>query len=112
MRFALSMSVLLASAAAVCAGSRTMGSAESNGQANVVEVVVGRSADLVVLASGYDAGLRPGTVCTVFRAGQAFGSIVVADASEHRAVALILSLDGGARINPGDTVTLRANPRI
>jgi hypothetical protein len=25
---------------------------------------------------------------------------------------LILSLDGGARINPGDTVTLRANPRI
>ena len=112
MRFALSMSVLLASAAAVCAGSRTLGSAESNGQANVVEVVVGRSADLVVLASGYDAGLRPGTVCTVFRAGQPFGSIVVADASEHRAVALILSLDGGARINPGDTVTLRANPRI
>ena len=39
-------------------------------------------------------------------------AIVVADASEHRAVALILSLDGGARINPGDTVTLRANPRI
>lgn len=112
MRFALSMSVLLASAAAVCAGSRTLGSAESNGQANVVEVVVGRSADLVVLASGYDAGLRPGAVCTVSRAGQAFGSIVVADASERRAVALILSLDGGARINPGDTVTLRANPRI
>jgi hypothetical protein len=112
MRFAFPMSVLLASAAAVCAGDRALGTAESNGQANVVEVVVGRSADLVVLAGGYGEGLRPGAVCTVTRAGQPFGSIVVADASEHRAVALILSLDGGARIASGDTVTLRANPRI
>lgn len=112
MRIAFSMSVLLATALAVCAGSRALGSAESNGQAQVIEVVVGRSADLVVLASGYDVGLRPGAVCTVARAGQAFGSIVVADSSEHRAVALILSLDGGTRILAGDTVTLRANPRI
>ena len=112
MRLALPLSVLLASAAAVCAGARTSGSAESNGRANVVEVVAGRSADLVVLAAGYGEGLRPGAVCTVSRAGQAFGSIVVADASERRAVALILSLDDGARIQPGDAVTLRANPRI
>ena len=113
MRVASTIFAFLFVATAVCvAGGRVMGSAEAVGRAQVVEVVTGRTTDLVVLANGYDQGFRPGTVCTVTRAGRAFGSVIVAESSEQRAIALILSLDDKARITAGDVVNLRANPRI
>ncbi len=113
MRVASSILAAFFVATTVCvAGGRVMGSAEAVGRAAVVEVVAGRSTDLVVLGSGYNQGFRPGTVCTVTRAGRALGSVVVAESTEQRAVALILSLDDQARIANGDVVSLRANPRI
>ena len=113
MRVVFSILASLCVATAVCvAGGRVMESAEAVGRAQVLEVIAGRSTDLVVLANGYNQGFRPGTVCTVTRAGRALGSVIVAESSEQRAVALILSLDEKARILAGDTVNLRANPRI
>lgn len=113
MRSAYSILAALFVATSVCvAAGRVVGSAEAVGRASVVQVVASSSTDLVVLASGYNQGFRPGNVCTVTRSGRALGSVVVAESTEQRAVALILSLDDNARIAAGDVVNLRANPRL
>lgn len=109
-------SLLLLSVAALAVGAEALGPAEADGKGAVVQVLAGRDADLVVLAAGHDRGFRPGAVCTVSREGRPFGTVVIAEASRARAVALILSLDPApaavARIQPGDVVATRANPRI
>ncbi|MFZ9605351.1 MAG: hypothetical protein ACO3A9_06685 [Opitutales bacterium] len=115
MRAAVPM--LLLSVAASAAGAGALGSAEADGKGAVVQVLAGRDADLVVVAGGHDRGFRPGAVCTVSRDGRPFGTVVVAEAARSRSVALILSLDPAAdapaaRIQPGDVVATRANPRI
>ena len=106
--FALLVAMVLTSVA----DARILGSAEADGRAQVTQVIAGRSTDLVLLAGGYNCGLRPGSVCTVTRAGRALGSVIIAEANEQSAVALILSLDSSSSINSGDIITLRPNPRI
>lgn len=106
------MFAFLAAASAVAAGTRALGLAEADGKAPVVSVITGQTTDLVVLEGGHDRGFRPGSVCTVTRNGLPLGSVVIAEATRSRAVALILSLDAGARILSGDLVSPRANPRI
>lgn len=112
MRTATALLALFVAASADAAGSRVLGSAEADGKAPVAAVLPGRATDLVVVEGGYDRGFRPGSVCTVSRDGKAFGSVVIADATRERAVALILSLDSGTGITAGDLVSPRANPRI
>jgi len=103
--------------AAFAADVAVLGSAEADGKGAVVQVLAGRDADLVVVSGGHDRGFRPGAVCTVLRAGRPFGSVVIAESDRSRSVGLILSLDAleasaPSRIRAGDTVALRANPRI
>lgn len=109
--------MLLLSVAAFAADAGKLGSAEADGKGAVVQVLSGRDADLVVVAGGHDRGFRPGAVCTVSRDGRPFGTVVVAESARSRSIALILSLDSAAdpaaaRIQPGDVVATRANPRI
>ncbi len=99
------------------AETRVLAPADSDGRALVASVVPGSSAGLLVLDGGSARGLPPGAVCTVSRDGRPFGTVVVAEAARSRSVALILSLDPAAdapaaRIQPGDVVATRANPRI
>jgi hypothetical protein len=111
-RAALAMLVL--PVAAFAADAVLPGPAEADGKGAVLRVLVGREADLVVVAGGHDRGFRPGSVCTVSRDGRPFGTVVIAEADRSRSVALILSLDSGAAaaVRPGDVVSTRANPRI
>lgn len=112
MRHALALSALLVATSVVGAETRALGAAEADGAAPVISVISARSTDLVILGGGHDRGFRPGTVCNVSRNGRAFGALIIAESGTHRAVALILSLEGAAAITAGDLVTLRANPRI
>lgn len=113
MRFTGSIfAALVASVLTVAASGRVLGSAEAEGRAKVTQVIAGHNTDLVVVSGGYNCGLRPGAVCTVAHEGRAFGSVIVAEATEQRAVALILSLDSSTQITSGDIITLRPNPRI
>ena len=114
-RSALAMLVL--PVAAFAADVAALGSAEADGKGAVVQVLAGRDADLVVVSGGHDRGFRPGAVCTVLRDGRPFGSVVIAESDRSRSVGLILSLDAleasaPSRIRAGDTLALRANPRI
>ncbi len=106
--FALFVAMVLT----IVADARILGSAEAEGRATVAQVIAGKNTDLVVVSGGYNCGLRPGAVCTVTHEGRAYGSVIVAEATEQRAVALILSLDSSKQITLGDTITLRPNPRI
>jgi hypothetical protein len=113
MRFTHSIfALIVAMVTTVVAEARILSSAEADGRAQVSEVITGHTTDLVVLAGGYNSGLRPGAVCTVTREGRALGSVIIAEANEQSAVALILSLDSSSSIKSGDTINLRPNPRI
>lgn len=113
MRFTGSiLTILVATIFTVAASGRVLGSAEAEGRAKVAQVITGHNTDLVVVSGGYNCGLRPGAVCTVSHEGRALGSVIVAEATEQRAVALILSLDSSTQIMSGDIITLRPNPRI
>jgi len=113
MRFSHSIFALfVATVITVAVNGRALGSAEAEGRAKVAQVIAGNNTDLVVVSGGYNCGLRPGAVCTVTREGRAFGSVIVAEATEQRAIALILSLDSSTQITSGDMITLRPNPRI
>ena len=106
--FALFVAMVLT----IAADARILGSAEAEGRAKVAQVIAGNNTDLVVVSGGYNCGLRPGAVCTVTHEGRAFGSVIVAEATEQRAVVLILSLESSTQITLGDIITLRPNPRI
>ena len=113
MRFAHSIFALfVALVLTIAADARILGSAEAEGRAKVTQIIAGHNTDLVVVSGGYNCGLRPGAVCTVIHEGRAFGSVIVAEATEQRAVALILSLESSTQITSGDTISLRPNPRI
>jgi len=111
-RSVLATACLLAAASASGAETRVPASAESDGRALVSSVVAGRSADLLVLDGGYASGLRPGVVCTLSRAGASLGSVIVAESSRSRSVALVLELAPGAVVASGDAVAVRANTRL
>ena len=112
MRLVISILACLLAPFAVARDGRALGTAGSSGRAAVTEVVLSQSADLIVLSAGYNHGFRPGSVCLVTRESKPLATIVIAEASEQRAVALILSLENQQTIAAGDTVALRANPRI
>lgn len=66
-----------------------------------------RSADLVLLSSGFDAGLRQGMVCRLTRGGAAIGEVLLVELRPSCASALIVSLAPGQSIRAGDVASVK-----
>jgi hypothetical protein len=74
-------------------------------QAVTVSVVQpAASADLILLGSGYRAGLRAGMSCVVTREGAAIAELVLVDLRPHAAAGLITALSADQMIRLGDAV--------
>lgn len=79
----------------------------SVGEARVQRVVSLDAADLVILDSGFEAGLRQGMVCTVNRDGARIGEILLVDLRSRAASALILDLATDQSFQIGDSVAVK-----
>lgn len=75
--------------------------------AAVVAIESARSADLVLLGDGFNAGLRQGMVCRVARGGTEVGEILLVDLRPSCSAALILSVAPRQSIRAGDIVTVK-----
>ncbi len=75
-----------------------------SGSAEVVAVQPARSADLVLLGRGFDAGLRQGMVCRVTRGGAEVAEVLLVAVRPACSAALIL---GGQAIRAGDVATIK-----
>ncbi len=73
----------------------------------VGDVVSGKSADLVLLNSGYTGNFCTGATCTVERNGITVAELVIAKAIEYCSVALITSIDDEQTLQKGDLVKLK-----
>jgi hypothetical protein len=70
----------------------------------VVTIAAGTAQDLVVLDGGWAQGLQRGMVAVALEAGDPKARLLIAEATEERAVALILELSPDHVLQPGDTV--------
>ena len=77
------------------------------GLAQVAAVEVLPEGDLVLLDSGFDAGLRPGIICEIWRDGVVIADVVMVAARSDRSVALITDLAAGVRISRDDTALIK-----
>jgi hypothetical protein len=73
----------------------------------VVSTQAARSADLILLDSGYNAGLRSGMICRVTRGNIAVGELVLVDLRPQAAAALIVGLQPHQTIRAGDQVAVK-----
>lgn len=73
----------------------------------VLEIHSAQAADIVVLGAGYEAGLRQGMVCRITRSDKLIGEIILTDLRPKASAALILNLEHGQSIQPGDTVSVK-----
>ncbi|HEY0967772.1 MAG TPA: hypothetical protein VGD88_10320 [Opitutaceae bacterium] len=73
----------------------------------VVAIEPTRTADLVLLSSGFNAGLRQGMVCRVARGSSEIGEILLVDLRPSCSAALILGVAPRQTIRPGDIVTVK-----
>lgn len=64
-------------------------------------------ADLVLLSSGHDAGLRQGMVLRVDRDGEPVARLLVVDLRARSSTALIVDLAPERALRPGDIAVLR-----
>jgi len=78
------------------------------GRALVRAVAETQAADLVLLNSGLDSGLRAGMQCAIVRDKRLIASIILIKSQPDRAAALIVELEEGQSIQPGDLATLQA----
>lgn len=81
--------------------------AEGRGVGEVVRVQAGARADLVILNAGYAAGVRPGMQLHLSRQGKAIASLVVAEATQDSAAALILDLSPNETVKAGDSAKVK-----
>lgn len=79
----------------------------SVGAARITRIANLPAADLVVLDAGFEAGLRQGMVCTVTRAGENVGELLLVDLRPRAASALILDLSHGRGLQTGDSVAVK-----
>lgn len=100
----LLQSSLLALAATVPFSARA---ASAPGAAEVVAIQPERTADLVFLGRGFDAGLRQGMVCRVTRSGSEIAEILLVELRPTCGAALILNLAPGQSIRTGDVATVK-----
>lgn len=79
----------------------------SVGSARVTQIARTPAADLVVLDAGHEAGLRQGMVCVATRDGAKIGELLLVDLRPRAASALILDLESGRGLQPGDRVAVK-----
>lgn len=90
---------------AACAASIVV--ERSVGEARIERVAGLPAADLVLLDSGFHAGLREGMICTVSRGGETIGELLLVDLRPRAASALILDIAQGASLQSGDHVAVK-----
>ena len=81
--------------------------ASASGSIEVVAVQPARSADLVLLGRGFDAGLRQGMVCRIARGTIEVAEVLLVELRPTCAAALITSLAPGQSIRTGDVASLK-----
>jgi hypothetical protein len=79
----------------------------SVGDARIERVDHLASADLVILDSGFEVGLRQGMVCTVKRDSVLIGELLLVDLRPRVAGALILDLVSNESFQSGDSVVVK-----
>ena len=98
-------------AAAVSASAETVVAAArqsaSIGATTVSAVQPTDAADVILLATGFSAGLRQGMICQVTRGPKLVAELVLVDLRAHAGAGLITSLQVDEVIRPGDTVTVK-----
>ena len=75
--------------------------------AEVAAIQSARVADLVLLRSGFDAGLRQGMVCRITRGATEVGEVLLVDLRPTCSAALILSLAPKQSIRAGDLASIK-----
>jgi hypothetical protein len=70
----------------------------------VLSVQTERAADLVVVDAGFEAGFLQGINCQVIRAGAYIGEIKLVALRDRVSAGIILGLNKGKSIRPGDQV--------
>ena len=79
--------------------------ASASGAIEVVAVQPARTADLVLLGGGFDAGLRQGMVCRITRGGTEVAEVLLVELRPACASALITNLAPGQRLRSGDVAS-------
>jgi hypothetical protein len=79
----------------------------SVGSALVTQISRSSAADLVLLDAGHEAGFRQGMVCVATRDGLKVGELLLVDLRLRAASALILDLEPGRGLQPGDLVAVK-----
>jgi hypothetical protein len=86
--------------------------AEQAGQrvGEVLRVETGTHADIVIINAGYGRNIRPGMQLSLSRQGKAIASLVVAEATQDGAAALILDLVPNETVKAGDSAKVKTVP--
>lgn len=79
----------------------------SVGSARVTQIARTSAADLVLIDAGHESGLRQSMVCVASRDGQKVGELLLVDLRPRAASALILDLQSGRGLQPGDLVAVK-----
>lgn len=77
------------------------------GVGEVVRVETGAQTDLVIINAGYARNVRPGMQLSLSRQGNAIASLVVAEATQESAAALILDLTPNQTVKAGDSAKVK-----
>ncbi len=93
--------------ALVAATPFTARAASASGLIEVVAVQPARTADLVLLDGGFDAGLRQGMVCRITRGATEVAEVLLVELRPTCASALITNLAPGQSIRAGDIARLK-----
>ena len=93
--------------ALVAATPFTARAASASGSIEVVAVQPARTADLVLLGHGFDAGLRQGMVCRITRGAAEVAEVLLVEVRPTCSAALITSLAPKQSIHAGDVAALK-----
>ena len=77
------------------------------GVGEVVRVETGTQTDLVIINAGYARNIRPGMKLSLSRQGKAIASLVVAEATQDSAAALITDLTPNETVKAGDSAKVK-----
>jgi hypothetical protein len=100
----LALAVAL-SGAASARGAVSIG--RSVGSGRVTQIARTPVADLVIIDAGHESGLRQGMVCVASHEGRKVGELLLVDLRPAAASALIIDLQSGDGLHPGDLVTVK-----
>lgn len=106
-RAAASFCILLLSSAFASGQSVSLIAPRTVAPVSVLAIHDARHADLILLSSGHDAGLRQGMVLRVTRDRQTVADLVIVDLRLQAATALILDLANAQSLQPGDLAKVR-----